>query len=149
MVVCGSILKDFVVPKLLKVQKYVICPFIDMANRVGVDVGGNVAFEYSTDGSSLSAVEPGVAQGSEMCIQYGPQSNDQLLQYYGFVEEGNVHDIYILPPLREWDIGALEEACGRKVGPGRPEKLDRAGLLGQAAATDATSSPMNLEAANY
>lgn len=146
-VVCGSILKDFVVPKLLKVQKYVICPFIDMANHVGVGARGNVAFEYFADGFSLSAVDPGVARGSEMCIQYGPRSNDQLLQYYGFVEEGNVHDIYILPPLREWDIGALEEACGRKVGPGRLEKLDRAGLLGKAAVAPG-ASPTNPEAAN-
>ena len=44
-------------PKLLKVQKYVICPFIDIANHVGVGAGGNVAFEYFTDGFSLSAVE--------------------------------------------------------------------------------------------
>ena len=113
-------------PKLLKVQKYVICPFIYMANHVGLGAAGNVAFVYFTDGFSRSAVESGVAQGSEMCIQYEPRSNDQLLQYYGFIEEGNVHDINILPPLREWDIGALEEACGRKVGPGRLEKLTRA-----------------------
>jgi len=39
--------------------------------------------------------------------------------------------VYILPPIREWDISALEEACGRKIGPGRLEKLDRAGLLGR------------------
>jgi hypothetical protein len=45
--------------------------------------------------------------------------------------QDNVHDVYILPPIREWDISALEVACGRKVGPGRLEKLDRAGLLGR------------------
>lgn len=146
LVVCGSILKDFVLPKLLKVQKYVICPLIDMANHVGVGASGNVAFEYFSDGFSLSALEPGVSQGSEMFIQYGPRNNDQLLQYYGFVEENNVHDVYILPPIREWDIGALEEACGRRVGPGRLEKLDRAGLLGRA--TNLDPSPTNTEAAN-
>lgn len=146
LVVCGSILKDFVLPKLLKVQKYVICPLIDMANHVGVGATGNVAFEYFADGFSLAALDPGVAQGSEMFIQYGPRNNDQLLQYYGFVEENNAHDVYILPPIREWDIGALEEACGRKVGPGRLEKLDRAGLLGKASNLDST--PTNAEAAN-
>lgn len=133
-VVCGSILKDFVLPKLLKVQKYVICPLIDMANHVGVDATGDVAFEYFSDGFSLAAVEPGVPRGSEVFIQYGPRNNDQLLQYYGFVEGDNAHDVYILPPIREWDICALEEACGRRVGPGRLEKLDRAGLLGRAVA---------------
>lgn len=86
LVVCGSILKDFVLPKLLKVQKYVICPFIDMANHRGVGMKGNVAFEYFSDGFSLSTLGE-VAQGEEVCIQYGPRNNDQLLQYYGFVEK--------------------------------------------------------------
>ncbi len=35
-----------------------------------------------------------------------------------------------MPPLREWDIAALEEACGAPFPPGRLQKLDRAGLLG-------------------
>ena len=150
MVVCGSILKDFVLPKLLKVQKYVICPVIDMANHVGVGATGTVSFEYFADGFSLSATSYGgsgdvLSQqqvGSEMYIQYGPRSNDQLLQYYGFVEKDNVHDVYILPPIREWDIGALEEACGRKVGSGRLEKLDRAGLLGGSRNSD--DNPMTI-----
>jgi hypothetical protein len=85
LVVCGSILKDFVLPKLLKVQKYVICPFIDMANHVGVGMRGNVAFEYFSDGFSLSTLGD-IREGEEVCIQYGPRNNDQLLQYYGFVE---------------------------------------------------------------
>jgi len=147
LVVCGSILKDFVLPKLLKVQKYVICPLIDMANHRGVGALGNVAFEYFSDGFSLSVLEPGVSQGSEMFIQYGPRNNDQLLQYYGFVESENVHDVYILPPIRQWDISALEEACGRKIGPGRLEKLDRAGLLGKEKSM-ASSSNANAEVAN-
>ena len=37
---------DFVFPKLLKSKKYIICPFIDMANHVGMKEDGNVAFEY-------------------------------------------------------------------------------------------------------
>ena len=155
MVVCGTILRDFVVPKLLRVRKYVICPFIDMANHAGVGANGAVSFEYFSDGFSLSAaapattttttstsgVPPGGASsiGSEMFIQYGPRSNDQLLQYYGFVERDNAHDVYILPPIREWDIFELERACGRKVGPGRLEKLDRAGLLGGGRADDAAA----------
>ena len=46
LVFCGLILKDFVFPKLLKSKKYIICPFIDMANHVGMKEDGNVAFEY-------------------------------------------------------------------------------------------------------
>lgn len=91
---------------------------------------GNVAFEYFSDGFSLSTLSE-VEDGKEVFIQYGPRNNDQLLQYYGFVEKDNVHDLYILPPIRQWDLSELEVACGRKVGPGRLEKLDRAGLLGR------------------
>jgi hypothetical protein len=57
------------------------------------------------------------------------------------VERDNAHDVYILPPIREWDIFELERACGRVVGPGRLEKLDRAGLLGGRADADDSPSP--------
>jgi hypothetical protein len=63
--------------------------------------------------------------------------------------QDNVHDVYILPPIRQWDIGALEVACGRKVGPGRLEKLDRAGLLGRESNIQlSASSSSDVEAAN-
>lgn len=129
LVFCGSILKDFVAPKLFKNKKYVICPLIDMANHVGTNEEGNVAFEYFGNGYSLSTTKE-MQKGKEVTISYGPRSNDVLLQQYGFVESDNAHDVYVMPPLREWDIQALEEACGRTFQPGRLEKLDRAGLLG-------------------
>jgi len=71
-----------------------------------------------------------VNKGNELFISYGARSNDQLLQYYGFVEEDNPHDVYVMPPLREWDIDALEKACGRVFNSGRLQKLEKAGLLG-------------------
>ena len=130
LVFCGSVLKDFVIPKFFKSKKYVICPFIDMANHVGMKEDGNVAFEYFTDGYSLSAKDATIEKGKEIFISYGPRSNDALLQLYGFSERNNAHDVYVMPPLREWDIAALEEACGRKFQAGRLQKLERAGLLG-------------------
>jgi hypothetical protein len=129
LVFCGSILRDFVAPKLFKNKKYIICPMIDMANHVGINEEGNVAFEYFGDGYSLSTTKE-MQKSKEVRISYGPRSNDVLLQQYGFVEPDNVHDVYVMPPLREWDIQALEVACGREFQPGRLEKLDRAGLLG-------------------
>jgi len=129
----AAILKDFVIPKLFKTTKYVICPVIDMANHDAVPQA-EVSFEFFANGYSLaiqggSGVSPG--QGQEVRINYGARSNDQLLQYYGFVLKDNPCDVYVMPPLREWEIDAIEKACGRKVGPGRLEKLDRAGLLGR------------------
>ena len=107
---------------------------IDMANHVGMREEGNVAFEYFTNGYSVSTrSDMKVEKGKELRISYGPRSNDALLQQYGFVEEDNSHDVYIMPPLKDWDIAALEAGSGRTFQPGRLEKLDRAGLLGTTA----------------
>jgi histone-lysine N-methyltransferase SETD3 len=129
LVLCAQVLKDFVLPKLFKKKRYVICPMIDMANHQSTTANGGVSFEFFGDAYSLAATRD-VAQGQEVYISYGARSNDQLLQYYGFVEQDNPHDVYIMPPLREWNIDALEQACGRKFASGRLQKLDRAGLLG-------------------
>jgi len=132
LVFCGSVFRDFVLPKLFKSKRWVICPVIDMANHVGVRAEGNVAFEYFANGYSLvsTKTDAEVTQGREIRISYGARSNDALLQNYGFVEVDNVHDVYVMPSLGEWDIGALEIACGRTFQPGRLGKLERAGLLG-------------------
>lgn len=131
LVLCASIFRDFVLPKLFKTKKYVICPFIDMANHVGMKEEANVAFEYFSNGYSLSSRKDSTLdKETEVRISYGPRSNDTLLQIYGFVESDNQHDVYVMPPLREWDISAMEQACRRKFQPGRLQKLDRAGLLG-------------------
>jgi hypothetical protein len=149
-VLCASIFKDFVLPKLFKSKTYIICPMIDMANHKSSSsaVAGQVSFEYFNNAYSLS-IQQAVAPGDQVYISYGQRSNDQLLQYYGFVELDNPHDVYVMPPLREWDINALEQACGRTFAPGRLEKLDRAGLLGSireksAAGDDSSEGSANL-----
>jgi hypothetical protein len=139
LVVCASILKDFVLPKLSKRRRYVICPVLDMANHVSTAVSGTVSLEFFQNAYSLAITTP-VASGDQVFISYGTRSNDQLLQYYGFCETDNPHDVYILPPLREWDIRSLERACGRFFAPGRLQKLERAGLLGIAAEEPTSSS---------
>jgi hypothetical protein len=129
---------DFVLPKLFKKKRFVICPLIDMANHKSTGTPGTVSFEFFGNAYSLSvSSDTFVSQGEQLFISYGERSNDQLLQYYGFVEVDNPHDVYVMPPLREWDIGALEKACGRMFAPGRLEKLDRAGLLGSKIEGDA------------
>lgn len=129
LVFCASVLRDFVVPKFFKTKKFVICPVIDMANHDSIRTTGDVAYEFFANAYSL-ATTSAIPSNSEVFISYGSRSNDQLLQYYGFVEPDNPHDIYVMPPLREWNIAALEEACGTPFPAGRLQKLDRAGLLG-------------------
>ena len=130
LVLCFSILKDFVLPKFFKTKKYVICPVIDMCNHRSVGASAQVAFEFFSDAYSLAA-DVQVNSGDQVFISYGSRSNDQLLQYYGFVEQDNPHDVYVMPPLRSWDIAGLETAIGSPFAPGRLGKLDRAGLLGR------------------
>ena len=141
----ASVLKDFVVPKLFKKKQYVICPVIDMANHNSVNFNAQVSLEYFANTYSMVSSQS-VSKGKPVEISYGGRSNDQLLQYYGFVEEDNPSDVYIMPPLREWPLQAMEEATGRKVAAGRLDKLNRAGLLGSLSqdeenATDMTGSP--------
>ena len=132
-VVSVSILNDFVIPKLFSKgkKKYIVCPMMDMANHRSLGTSAAVSFEYFGNVYSLATESTvTVSPGEEIYISYGTRSNDQLLQYYGFVEPNNPHDVYVMPPLRDWDIQALEEACGRTFSAGRLGKLDRAGLLG-------------------
>jgi len=141
LVFCASVLRDFVVPKFFKNKKYVICPVIDMANHDSIRTTANVAYEFFGNAYSLSTTSS-IPSNSEVFISYGSRSNDQLLQYYGFVEQDNPHDTYVMPPLREWDIAALEEACGGTPFPaGRLQKLDRAGLLGFSSTDDIVVAP--------
>jgi Rubisco LSMT substrate-binding len=105
---------------------------IDIVNHKSVGYQADVSFEYFANSYSLAIdkVSAAVMPDDQVYISYGARSNDQLLQYYGFVEHDNPHDVYVMPPLREWDISALELACGRQFAPGRLAKLDEAGLLG-------------------
>lgn len=105
-----------------------------MANHKSVGATANVAYEFFVDAYSLAATVQS-PKDTEIYISYGERSNDQLLQYYGFVEVDNPNDLYVMPPIREWDIEALEVACGGPFAAGRLGKLDRAGLLGKAAGT--------------
>ncbi|CAB9520197.1 expressed unknown protein [Seminavis robusta] len=149
LVFCAQVLKDFVLPKLFKKKRYVICPVMDMANHKSLAASAEVSFEFFGDAYSL-AISNGITVGNDkqVYISYGTRSNDQLLQYYGFVESNNPHDVYILPPLRDWNIAKLEEACGITFAPGRLQKLERAGLLGTTREQMMSTSTDDDQAAN-
>jgi Rubisco LSMT substrate-binding len=131
-VVCASILKDFVLPKIFKKKRFVICPMIDVVNHRSANYQGDVAFEYFSNGYSLSISNNAdeMKPNDQLFISYGTRSNDQLLQYYGFVEANNPHDVYVMPPLKDWDISAIEIATGRRIEHGRLSLLNKAGILG-------------------
>lgn len=43
-----------------------------------------------------------VDPGDHVFLSYGPVSNDDLLQYYGFVERDNPSDAYVLQDMGKW-----------------------------------------------
>ena len=74
--------------------RYVLCPFIDMMNHASSRAATDVAYEYFTDNFAVVLDGQSVRSGTEAHICYGPQTNDALLQYYGFVEANNPHDTF-------------------------------------------------------
>ncbi|CEM11951.1 unnamed protein product [Vitrella brassicaformis CCMP3155] len=42
----------------------------------------------------------GKSPNEQICLNYGARSNDQLLQQYGFIEEGNPHDTYVIDIIK-------------------------------------------------
>ena len=64
-------------------------------------------------------------QGEQVYITYGQQSNDKLLQYYGFVEPKNPADVYVVPSLLE----AVRELPYLSITQDRIKSVQQAGLL--------------------
>lgn len=64
------------------------------------------------------------SQGEQVFITYGLQSNDKLLQYYGFVEPKNPADVYVVPDLLE----ALRNLPYLEVSEDRVQAVQQAGL---------------------
>jgi hypothetical protein len=87
--------RDIATPKVLDLKRYVLCPLIDMLNHDGT-ISSDVAYRVFTNQFCVTS-ESAVGAGGEVRISYGPRSNDQLLQYHGFVERACVHDAYVMP----------------------------------------------------
>ena len=102
-----------------KVKWHALCPLVDMANHssraasemtyayfgdaLELSVGGLATTtegegggEGGGSGDGHAAAAAAFEQGEQVFISYGPQTNDSLLQYYGFVEEANPNDVYRL-----------------------------------------------------
>lgn len=57
----------------------------------------------------------------QVFVSYGVQSNDSLMQFYGFAEVDNQADVYVLTRLLDW-VGQLQP-----VQQSRLDALDKAG----------------------
>ncbi len=74
-----------------KLKRYVICPFIDMFNHRSGCVS-DVSYNYFANQFELRTER--YQEGEQVYLSYGRQSNDRLLQYYGFVDANNCYDVY-------------------------------------------------------
>lgn len=61
----------------------------------------DVSYNYFGDNFDLVA-NTDYSEGEQIYISYGKQSNDRLLQYYGFVEARNPYDVY------DFSVGIIE-----------------------------------------
>jgi hypothetical protein len=90
-------------PSLVRSQQgnCALLPAIDSCNHDSIKFSGDVIFDPVASAYQLRECgnrdmgrDRGEddAQGSELTISYGQRDNDELLQYFGFVEVGNPHD---------------------------------------------------------
>ena len=86
---------DLLFARLSREKRYVICPVVDLCNHHSSQAGVEAAYEYFADAFAVVLPEA-VPVGGEVRICYGPRSNDQLLQQYGFVEADNPHDDFAI-----------------------------------------------------
>ena len=73
----------------------VLLPIIDSCNHQGSSPMASLALEPSS-GRFIVRADRDISSGSQITISYGKRSNDDLLQYFGFVEEDNVHDRFVI-----------------------------------------------------
>ena len=86
---------DLLFARLSREKRYVVCPVVDLCNHHSSQAGVEAAYEYFADAFAVILPEA-VPVGGEVRICYGPRSNDQLLQQYGFVEADNPHDDFAI-----------------------------------------------------
>jgi len=87
-VACFNLLYDLVLSSRLK--WYAMCPIIDSLNHSGV-VNSVIEYEYFKD-TFVVSTDTAYTKGSQIFISYGEKTNEQLLQYYGFILDDNPHD---------------------------------------------------------
>lgn len=127
-----------------KLKQYAMCPVIDLANHSGSETA-EVSYDYFRDAFVVAAgrdYEP----GQQVFVSYGTQSNDSLMQYYGFSEAGNHADSYVMSSLLKW-LEQLARPSQARLG-----QLNSAGLLGalqEVVVTRSGFSPRTLQALRF
>uniref|UniRef100_A0A7S3EP57 SET domain-containing protein n=1 Tax=Rhodosorus marinus TaxID=101924 RepID=A0A7S3EP57_9RHOD len=102
---------DLIYPRVQKAiggeewKRYILCPIIDFCNHSS-RAESDISYEYFF--SSFVLKTGPYKKGEQVFISYGDRSNDQLLQYYGFVEENNPHDVYVVGETLQSVLDSLD-----------------------------------------
>ena len=96
------------VPFVLNAKKEscVLLPAIDSANHASTKFNCKIAFEPAADAFLLRSTGL-IPPGAELLISYGDRDNDDLLQYFGFVEADNAQDRYVLDVERTGTLSPI------------------------------------------
>lgn len=81
-----------------------------------------VSYDYFRDAFIVAAGRP-YREGQQVFVSYGRQSNDSLMQFYGFAEQDNPDDVYVMTNMLKW-LEQLQRAPQAQL-----DVLNHAGLL--------------------
>ena len=95
-------------------SKFMLVPFLDMANHASRDEGGGFYKIIDAKGPlgtrkkeiALKVGDRGINVGDEVLLDYGDRNNDEWLLYYGFLPNRNSAESLILPDSQRtitWD----------------------------------------------
>ena len=104
-----------------------------------------VSYDYFRDAFVVAAGRA-YAPGQQVFVSYGAQSNDGLMQFYGFAEPGNPNDAYVMQDALKW-VAQLQAPDAARL-----EALERAGLGGalkDVVVTRAGVAPRALQALRF
>lgn len=103
-------------------KQYSLRPVIDLINHSS-KVSSEVTYDYWSDSFSVTSTQS-YRKGEQVHINYS-QSNDILLQFYGFIEPNNEKDVYVMSSL----LKHLQSDADVNVEPFRLDDLNSSSLL--------------------
>ena len=85
-----------------------LLPVIDSANHRGTNPSCTLSLPVSAK-QFVMVADKSLGVGEEITISYGNRHNDALLQYFGFVEQHNMFDRYVLVQAKDKLEAMLED----------------------------------------
>ena len=117
------------VPLAFKAQKTscVLLPAIDSSNHHSSKFNCKIEFEPAADAFLLRNTKR-IAPGEEVLINYGNRDNDYLCQYFGFVEEDNANDRFVVETERAGAVAPIVVTRRESATWSLPDDLKKQGL---------------------